>query len=152
MIVTKQLHELEYHSKLCGSGYQVWREAHFQRETAYFLMSYCVNDMDKNINQTCILWSHHDLVEFCEDIFINSDTSLVNVMVLSPPWMNHSDTWLIETLNQIWEVESPGGSFESLCYLTVGGRSYLSLNLDVEGSWDFKRNIFNVGDYMCVES
>lgn len=150
MIVTSKSSELAVHSHVFDDGLQTWRDVHLEAEIPYFMVIYSVSETKGRVRQTCLIWRDVNLITLCDQIEADPNSNLIRVCLLSPPWMNGSNIWQIDSMKKITEaVHHVVG--RNNCYELENGKRLVDSNtFPYSNDWQAMNETFAIDRYTCI--
>lgn len=120
-------------SALAGPGGHVWSYANLTHEKVWFYASYQVRKSETSAWPETILLSSVDQVSELYRGFQGLIED-VQLMLVSPGRVNHSDAWKMDALKEIWCGRDPESQDSVFIYELDDGRRYIDSHRAVDCS------------------
>lgn len=118
-------------SVLAGDEMHVWSQVSLILNRAWFYSTYEVHTPDSSMIDTILLSSINQVIELLQKN--GSEITVRQLMLVSPNYLNHTKSWQMEPLSEIWECQIGTEQCISYTYVLADGRHYSDF-VDVEES------------------
>lgn len=121
-------------SRLLGPGKDAWRAVSITTPNEWFCVSYALSQED-GFSETVLISNPVDeLIAFLDRD--NHGFSIVGIQLVSPPFLNGSDSWKMEPLLRVWKKPSDPLAH---VYEVADGKRYCT----AYGEWDISEFEFS---------
>ena len=136
MFATNDVGEINVPSGLAEEGERLWQYVIQRIPMPWFHIEYKVAGPE-DLNFARIMFTPY--LPHIEQLNKMSDTSVVRVSLMSPPSMNGTDDWKLESLAEVWETKD---DTQSKIYVLKNGVRYS------ENSRDSKKEVLSEADLL----
>lgn len=125
MFMTVDDAKMKFSFALAGGGEHYWSSVQMALNNAWFLVVYevCGDENDHRMRSTIFVASSKDVVA------IGKVVKIMQVAIVTPAWMNDTDGWKMDSLDEMWlgsEPKAKGGNTATLCVTETGTRHVIS--------------------------
>lgn len=125
MFITVDDAKMQIPFPIAAQGEHYWSSVQMQLHNAWFLVGYefCSGDTERRMRATVFVTSPKDVVA------IGTAVKVVQVALVTPSWMNQSDGWKMDSLEEMWlgsEPRAKGGGHATVCVTESGTRHVIS--------------------------
>ena len=122
MIVTHARDEVAGHAFMLEPNSQIWRRAHMELAIPYFFLTYKIKEQTCWISQTDLYWESNQLLGCCAQLANDDRFRVVQIALISPAWMNGSNGWEMDTIQEIWRSGAINDQPQLMQYVTCNGK------------------------------
>lgn len=141
MFITVDDAKMQIPFPIAAPGEHYWSSVQMPLHNAWFLVDYeiCSGETDHRMRATILVASSKDVVG------IRTAVKVMQVALVTPSWMNHSDGWKMDSLKEMWlgsEPHAKGGGNATVCVTESGTRHVISSLDTPEGDFVGLRRVF----------
>ena len=119
-------------SSIAGDGQHIWTAVSLPLNRPWFFVT-CNKMTDQGLVTHSIMIS--SIAQIQELAGLHSDSfKLGDVHLMSPGWVNRTDTWKMDRLQAVWEGLHPLNGLRVQVFTLTDGRRYLDTSKDIEPS------------------
>lgn len=125
MFITVDDAKLKIPFPIAVQGEHYWSSVQMRLYNAWFLVGYeiCTDETDHRMRATIFVTSAKDVAA------IGAAVKVIQVALVTPSWMNQSDSWKMDSLKEMWlgsEPHAKGGGNATVCVTESGTRHVIS--------------------------
>lgn len=131
MFITDARARHPFMSALLDDGMQAWNSINLSIEAEWFWVSYLLKMDEGRIRETILLSSLSQVVEVFEQAQ-GDRIEILEVNIVSPPYLNRSTHWMLEPLREVWRARNPRTGRVAHLYCVAEGKEYVEADNALE--------------------
>jgi hypothetical protein len=109
-------------SALAGENHHVWSQLTLTANLPWFYASFALHTPDGSLIETVLLSSVDQVIDLLSKN--GGEISIYQLFLVSPGYLNKTDHWRMEQLNEIWQGQIGTGKYSVCLYRLADGRVY----------------------------